>query len=131
MQVPLYIIDTKIMTTLKTCEQVSALTIFLSFFFFCFDKILLDNEINVFSSFEVLLKKPQQNSTATIQTEPYLKLLPEVKCGDCINVCYYFFSYQGPKHQLSFTYFMLDKLPDLHKNKTRTGLSVCYSECLQ
>ena len=92
MQEPLYIIDTKIVTALKTCEQVSALTIFLFFFFF-FDKILLDNEINVFSSYEVLLKKPQQNTTATIQTEPYLKLLPEVKCGDCINVCYYFFSY--------------------------------------
>ena len=91
MQVPLCIIDTKITTALKTCEQVSALTIFLSFFFF--DKILLDNEINVFTSYEVLSKKPQQNTTATIQTESYLKLLPEVKCGDCINVCYYFFSY--------------------------------------
>ena len=93
MQEPLYIIDTKITTALKTCEQVSALTIFLSFFLFFFNKILLDNEINVFSSYEVLLKKPQQNTTATIQTESYLKLLPEVKCGDCINVCYYFFSY--------------------------------------
>ena len=95
MQVPLYIIDTKITTALKTCEQVSALTIFLSFFlsFFFLNKILLDNKINVFSSYEVPLKKTQRNTTATIQTEPYLKLLPEVKCGDCINVCYYFFSY--------------------------------------
>ena len=93
MQEPLYIRDTKLTTALQTCEQVSALTIFLSFFFFFFNKILLDNEINVFSSYEVLLKKTQQSTTATIQTEPYLKLLPEVKCGDCINVCYYFFSY--------------------------------------
>jgi len=91
MQVPLYITDTKITTALKTCEQVTALTSF--FFFFFFDKIILDNEINVFTSYEVLSKKPQQNTTATIQTESYLKLLPEVKCGDCINVCYYFFSY--------------------------------------